>query len=319
MTRLPLERLLNLLFPGTIERKPFIKLDPTDLSWLCTESVRVLKSDPIVIPIEAPVNVVGDIHGQYFDLLELFRRDGIPPGTSYLFLGDYVDRGNNSIETFALLLSLKVKYPRNVWLLRGNHETEDVSRLYGFRYECTERYNETLWINFTNVFKYLPLAAVISERIFCVHGGLSPQLKKVADIEKIKRPVAIGGTGILTDLVWSDPGDHRGYIESERGVSFTFGRDIVENFLRQHDFDLLCRGHQVVPAGYEFPFASKNVLTIFSAPDYCDDSGNDGAMLKVDENLKCKFVVLPSKIRGRPMKGRPPTPGPPRGGARGGY
>jgi serine/threonine-protein phosphatase PP1 catalytic subunit len=183
--------------------------------------------------------------------------------------------------------------------------------LYGFFDECRERYSEKLWESFVRVFQYLPLAAVISERIFCVHGGLSPRLKKVAEIQKIRRPIAIRESveSMPMDLLWADPSnEHSGFAESDRGVSFTFGEDVVERFLEEHDYDLLCRGHQVVPAGYEFPFRSKKVLTVFSARDYAEEFGNDGAMLKVDDSLKCKFVVLPSRMKKKPIRGRPTTP-----------
>jgi serine/threonine-protein phosphatase PP1 catalytic subunit len=307
-----LDRLLGLLLPASVERRAFVRLDLADLQWLCAEATRALGQEPAVLHLDAPINVVGDIHGQYFDLLELLALDAAVPAVSYLFLGDFVDRGRNSIETLALLLALKLRYPARVWLLRGNHETDDVSRLYGFLAECAERYTEALWAAFNDVFRYLPLAAVVSERIFCVHGGLSPALRSVDALQRVRRPVAIGDDGLLADLVWADPSpEHRGFRQSDRGVSFTFGADVAADFLARHDFDLLCRGHQCVPNGYEFPFAEKNVLTIFSARDYCDDAGNDAAVMKVSEDLKCRFLILASRVKERPARQRPRTPPPP--------
>ena len=160
------------------------------------------------------------------------KRCGKPPETKLLFLGDYVDRGRNSIETFAYLLAMKVKYPSEVWLLRGNHETRDISQLYGFWNECTERYGPRLWEKFVDVFSYLPLAAVISNRIFCVHGGLSKGLTNLDTIKNMKRPIDIPDSGPLADLLWADPSnEHDGFEESERGTSYTYGVDVVEEFL----------------------------------------------------------------------------------------
>jgi serine/threonine-protein phosphatase PP1 catalytic subunit len=240
------------------------------------------------------------------------KAGGRPPETSYLFLGDYVDRGHNSVETLSYLLALKIKYPKKIWLLRGNHETTEISRLYGFLAECGIRYSHSLWEKYTEVFRWLPLAAVISERIFCVHGGLSPELTDVQDIARLARPLDIPDQGMLTDLLWADPSnEHMGFMPSERGTSYTFGSDKVEEFLEKHDFDLLCRAHQVVTPGYEFPFHPiQSTLTVFSAPDYCEEFGNRGAMLKVDTALKCSFqFVDPPRSRPQPPSYRPATPG----------
>ena len=144
-----LDMIIRKLYQGKkLERNTEIKISPKDLSWLCNEAINVLSSDTILLQLRAPVNVVGDLHGQFYDLLQYLDKGGKPPSANYLFLGDYVDRGRNSIETFTLLLALKVKYPENVWLLRGNHETPEISRLYGFFTECTERYSKALWDKF---------------------------------------------------------------------------------------------------------------------------------------------------------------------------
>ena len=153
-----------------LPRNTHVKMSQEDLILLCNEAINTLKKDETLLNLEAPITVFGDIHGQFYDLLKFMKCCGKPPETNLLFLGDYVDRGRNSIETFAYLLAMKVKYPDHVWLLRGNHETRDISQLYGFWNECTERYGPRLWERFVDVFSYLPLAAVISNRIFCVHG-----------------------------------------------------------------------------------------------------------------------------------------------------
>ena len=305
------DRILQLLFSATSQpRDTAIKLKLTDLNWLCREAMNVLSKDPILLHLEAPFVICGDLHGQFYDLLEFIKIGGKPPDTKYLFLGDYVDRGRNSIETFSILLALKIKYPEHVYLLRGNHETTEISRLYGFFAECAERYSLDLWNRFNEVFKYLPLAAVISDRIFCVHGGLSPELNDLQQIAEIKRPLVVPDRGLLADLLWADPSnEHKGFCESERGTSFTFGYDVVDEFLKKNDFDLLCRAHQVVPHGFEFPFdPDHSTLTVFSAPDYCEEFGNTAAMLKVDEELRCSFEFVAPPARERRISFRPMTP-----------
>lgn len=227
-------------------------------------------------------------------------------------MGDYVDRGRQSLETICLLLAYKLKYPENFFLLRGNHECSTINRMYGFYDECKRRYNIRLWRTFTDCFNCLPVAAIIDEKIFCMHGGLSPELTNMEQIHRIYRPIEVPDTGLLCDLLWSDPDkDVQNWDENERGVSFVFGPDIVTLFLKKHDMDLICRAHQVVEDGYEF-FAKRQLVTIFSAPNYCGDFDNSGAMMSVDETLMCSFQILkPSDRVGGNNKGRPNTPNKP--------
>jgi serine/threonine-protein phosphatase PP1 catalytic subunit len=152
-----------------------------------------------------------------------------------------------------LLLAYKIKYPENFFLLRGNHECASSNRIYGFYDECKRRYNIRLWKTFTDCFNCLPIAALIDEKILCMHGGLSPELSSLEQIKRIMRPTDVPDTGLLCDLLWSDPDkDVQGWGENDRGVSFTFGQEIVTAFARKHDVDLICRAHQVVEDGYEF-------------------------------------------------------------------
>ena len=184
------------------------------------------------------------MHGQYYDLLRIFEYGGFPPEANSLFLGDYIDRGKQSIESIALLLAYKIKYPENFFLLRGNHECAQINRIYGFYDECKRRYSIKLWKIFTDVFNCLPVSALIDEKIFCMHGGLSPELKTLEQVRNIIRPTDVPDTGLLCDLLWSDP--EKGvqeYGENDRGVSFTFGEDIVKRFTQKHDIDLICRAH----------------------------------------------------------------------------
>ena len=210
----------------------------------------------------------GDVHGQYSDLLRLFEYGGFPPDANYLFLGDYVDRGKQGLEVICLLLAYKVKYPENFFMLRGNHECSSISRIYGFYDECKRRYNIKLWRVFCDVFNCLPFAAIVDEKVFCIHGGPSPELKDMQQIMAIKRPTDIPDVGMLCDFLWSDPdNDVSGWGENDRGVSYTYGTDVVADFLQKFDFDLIVRAHQVVENGYEF-FGKRQLVTVFSAPNY---------------------------------------------------
>ena len=270
-----------------------------ELADLCQRSQEIFLSQPMLLELEAPVNICGDIHGQFRDLLRLFDFRGHPPKSNYLFLGDYVDRGKHSLESIALLLAYKVKYPENFFLLRGNHECENVTRRYGFYDECKRRYSVKLWKTFIDCFNHLPVAAVVGEKIFCCHGGISPKLQSMDQIRGIARPTHVS-KGLLADLLWSDPSHEiSGWAKNDRGISFCFGADVLREFLQKHDFDLVCRGHEVVEDGYEF-FANRQLVTIFSAPNYYGRFDNAGAIMNVDENYVCTFQIMePMKKRRR--------------------
>jgi serine/threonine-protein phosphatase PP1 catalytic subunit len=221
-------------------------------------AIECLKLDPIVLHLSAPLSICGDIHGQFYDLLEFFRIGGRPPDTNYLFLGDYVDRGNNSVEVFSLLLALKVRHPHNVWLLRGNHESAGIARVYGFFSECALPYSQSIWGAFTAVFQWLPFVAIIDGRILCVHGGLSPEMVDIRQLECVKRPVEILSQGMLSDVVSADHcNDHPDFMPSLRGTSYTYRPDVTDMFMRMHGLELICRGHQVVPSGVRLPLQAK--------------------------------------------------------------
>jgi len=256
-------------------------------------ALRALARSPALgSPPDAARPPPGDLHGQYFDLLRLFEYGGFPPESNYLFLGDYVDRGKQSLETICLLLAYKIKYPENFFLLRGNHECASINRIYGFYDECKRRYSIKLWKTFTDCFNCLPVCAVVDEKIICMHGGLSPDLHQLSQISRIMRPTDVPDQGLLCDLLWSDPDkDVKGWGENDRGVSYTFGADVVTSFLDKHDLDLVCRAHQVVEDGYEF-FAKRQLVTVFSAPNYCGEFDNAGAMMSVDDTLMCSFQIL---------------------------
>jgi len=269
-----------------------VQLPAKQITLLCQASRDIFLHQPILLELEAPIKIVGDVHGQYYDLLRLFEYGGFPPEANYLFLGDYVDRGKQSLETVCLLLAYKVKFPENFFLLRGNHECASINRIYGFYDECKRRYSIKLWKTFTDCFNTLPVSAIVDEKILCMHGGLSPEIKNFDQIRRIVRPTDVPDSGLLCDLLWSDPDkDISGWGENDRGVSYTFGPDVVTKFLNKHDLDLICRAHQVVEDGYEF-FARRQLVTLFSAPNYCGEFDNAGAMMSVDDTLMCSFQIL---------------------------
>jgi len=274
-----------------------VQLNEPEIQGLILKSREVFMSQSTLLELEAPIKICGDIHGQYYDLLRLFEYGGFPPEANYLFLGDYVDRGKQSLETICLVLAFKIKYPENFFILRGNHECASINRIYGFYDECKRRYNIRIWKTFTDTFNCMPVAAIIDEKIFTMHGGLSPELQSMDQVRKIMRPTDVPDSGLICDLLWSDPEEGiSGWGENDRGVSFTFGADIVERFLRKHDFDLICRAHQVVEDGYQF-FAKRQLITIFSAPNYCGEFDNSGAMMSVDETLMCSFQILKPAVK----------------------
>lgn len=274
---------------------PIPPLDPQIVTHICHRVREIFARESTLLNVSAPVTVCGDIHGQFSDLLRIFEFCGYPNKTRYLFLGDYVDRGKQSLETIVLLFCFKIKYPNDVFLLRGNHEDASLNRIYGFYDECKRKYSVKMWKTFVEVFNWMPIAALIERRILCMHGGLSPELYELSQINNIQRPLEIPDEGIVCDLLWSDPEKGiAGWKPNDRGVSYIFGADVVRKFVEKNDLDLICRAHQVVEDGYEF-FAGKRLVTIFSAPNYDGAFTNNAAMLVVAPDLTCSFAVLKNK------------------------
>ncbi|KAJ2380325.1 serine/threonine protein phosphatase Pzh1 [Coemansia sp. RSA 2611] len=283
-------RLLDAGFSGKVTKS--VCLRNSEIIAVCHAAREVFLAQPTLLQLAAPVKITGDIHGQYTDLLRLFDKCGYPPHCNYLFLGDYVDRGKQSLETMLLLMCFKIKYPDNFFLLRGNHECANVTRVYGFYDECKRRCNVKVWKAFVNAFNALPVAAVVASKIFCVHGGLSPDLVTMEQVRQLPRPCDVPDHGVLNDLLWSDPSDTAAdWEENERGVSYCFGKSVISEFLRRMDFDLICRAHMVVEDGYEF-FHGRQLVTVFSAPNYCGEFDNSGAVMNVNEELLCSFEIL---------------------------
>ena len=257
----------------------------------------ILKNEDSMLKVSAPLYICGDIHGQYYDLLRVFDILNYPPKSTFLFLGDYVDRGKQSLECLLLLLCLKIKYPTKIFLLRGNHESEALNKIYGFYDECKRRISIKCFKKITNLFNMLPITALINENILCMHGGLSKDLTDLEQLNKIVRPTEIPDDGLLCDLVWSDPSDElsENFGENERNISVTFSKKVVEEFNKNNNLDLICRAHQVVEEGFQF-FAGMQLVTIFTAPNYMGEFDNNGGILEVGEDLLCKIHVLRPSI-----------------------
>ena len=250
-----------------------------------------------MLRVSAPLYICGDIHGQFYDLLRVFEILDFPPKSKFLFLGDYVDRGKQSLECLLLLLCLKIKYPSKIFLLRGNHESEALNKIYGFYDECKRRVSIKCFKKITNLFNILPITALINENILCMHGGLSKDLNNLEQLNKILRPTEIPDEGLLCDLVWSDPSDeiNEDFGENERNISVTFSKKVVEEFTKSNGLDLICRAHQVVEEGFQF-FAGMKLITVFTAPNYAGEFDNNGGVLEVNESLLCRIHVLRPNI-----------------------
>ena len=262
-------------------------LPEEEVKDLCAKAKELFIKEPNIQIVHCPVTVCGDIHGQFHDLLELFKVGGYTPDTNYLFLGDYVDRGCFSVESVSLLLALKLKYPNRIFLLRGNHESRQTSQMYGFYDECFKKYgnNATIWNTFMDLFDLLPLCALIENKILCLHGGLSPNIQTIEEINQLDRKQELPHDGPMSDLLWSDPEEREGWGQSPRGAGFVFGGDISSKFNFTNKLSLICRAHQLQQNGFQWSHEN-NVLTIFSAPNYCYRCGNLAAIMEIDEKYE---------------------------------
>lgn len=283
-------------------------LNEIEVKMLCERAREILIEEDNVQSISAPVTIAGDVHGQLFDLLELMKTGGPLPEVRYLFMGDFVDRGFNSVETLQLLLALKVRWPDRVTLIRGNHECRQITQVYGFYDECMRKYgNANVWRYCTEVFDLLSLGAVIEGQAFCVHGGLSPSINELDHIQTIDRKQEVPHDGAMCDLLWSDPEDVKGWAVSPRGAGYLFGDDIVAQFNHVNNLSLIARAHQLVMEGYRTMFDDR-LVTVWSAPNYCYRCGNVAALLTLDENLERTFKVFNAATDNENMKRarRPP-------------
>ncbi|KAL2210341.1 calcineurin-like phosphoesterase [Sarocladium strictum] len=359
---------------------------------LCEKVKEILMEESNIQPVCTPVTVCGDIHGQFYDLLELFRVAGGMPGetnvqapktattvitsddieppsqitnpklrkkvkpsidgdsigggdgddddaemdaasqsgdsgvevtsapahtssqsaeTRFIFLGDFVDRGYFSLETFTLLMCLKAKYPDRIVLVRGNHESRQITQVYGFYEECQQKYgNASVWKACCHVFDFLVLAAIVDGELLCVHGGLSPEIRTIDQIRVVARAQEIPHEGAFCDLVWSDPEDVETWAVSPRGAGWLFGDKVANEFNHVNGLKLIARAHQLVNEGYKYHFAENSVVTVWSAPNYCYRCGNVASIMSVDNDLSPKFSIfsaVPDDQRHVPASRRGPS------------
>jgi serine/threonine-protein phosphatase PP1 catalytic subunit len=288
-----LDSLIAVLWANRIERRgTHAGVTLEEINWLCRRAQDIFCAEMNVLELTAPITICGDIHAQFHDLLRIFDVAGPPSRTKFLFLGDYVDRGFQGVDTLCLLFAYKIRYPDHIYLLRGNHECTYISQQYGFAAECSRSYpKEKVWELFCDTFNFMPIAAIVGSQIFCVHGGISPNLTSLADIAILQRPQDVPDEGLFCDLLWADPDPEvEQWTENERGTSYCFGRPQAEEFLRAFEFSMIVRAHQAVDDGYEFPFGEEvPVVTVFSAPNYCYEYGNQAAIMQVDANLHHTF------------------------------
>jgi len=301
----PLAR--NLMFPDRLKNKPDWKvirdhlqkegrIAKEDLIKLVNDANKLFKSEGNLLYLEDPLTVVGDIHGQYYDAIKILELGGDPATSKYLFLGDFVDRGSFSIEVLIFLYALKVNYPKTICMLRGNHECRQMTTFFNFRSECLYKYDQEIYDIFMDSFDLMPLACIVNGKFLALHGGLSPELKTIDDIKRIDRFKEPPKQGIFCDLLWSDPVENElGVCESlfrsndVRGCSYFYGNEAVSKFLDQNNLLSVIRAHEAQLEGFKMhTWAGKSdfpvVITIFSAPNYCDVYNNKGAIIQFNNN-----------------------------------
>jgi diadenosine tetraphosphatase ApaH/serine/threonine PP2A family protein phosphatase len=269
------------------------QLSESDTTEIFTLLKDILYQECTIHPLSLPVTICGDIHGQLYDLFELFRISGGPEQNRYVFLGDYVDRGYYSLATFLFLAILKLKHPDRIYLLRGNHECRQVNQIYGFYDECLSLCGHTgLWRACNDVFDLLPIGALIANRIFCIHGGLCPSIALIEEIPLLDRQQELPTNGPLSDLTWGDPEDIECWGVSQRGAGWLFGRRPTSEFCHNNELSLIARAHQMAMAGYQWHFDGEQLVTVWSAPNYMYRSGNAACVLKIGEDFGREFVVF---------------------------
>ena len=288
-----IDELYTLAWKGTLPTQYEIK-------FIMQKAIEILSKEENLIYLSSSITIVGDIHGQFPDLIELFSTGGTVPYTNYLFLGDYVDRGFQSLEVIILLILMKIKYPQRIHLLRGNHESRKTNTEYGFFVECLKKFNNNnskVWLYVNEMFDYLPLAAVIDNKLFCIHGGLSPVIQKIDDIKTLDRVKDIPTEGPIADLVWSDPEENTvGFRVSERGAGYLFGEIVVDKFLYENKMETIVRAHQLCKEGYEILFDGK-IITVWSAPNYMCRIYNYASIMEVDQDLNKFFNIFEDSER----------------------
>jgi len=257
--------------------------------------IKLFKTLPTLVNVDVPqgtkITVCGDVHGQYYDVLNIFEKNGWPSEQNpYVFNGDFVDRGSFAIPVIVTFFCLKLMYPKHFHMTRGNHETITMNNIYGFEGEVMHKYDRTCFQLFTEAFNHLPLAMVLEKKVLIVHGGLfSKDGVTLQDIKKIKRNRQPPESGLMCELMWADPQPFNGRAPSKRGVGLSFGPDVTQRFLEENKLELLVRSHEVKQEGYEVTHGGK-CITVFSAPNYVDQMGNKAAYITFEHDMKPKFT-----------------------------
>eukprot|EP01094_Clydonella_sp_ATCC50884_P017564 TRINITY_DN307_c1_g1_i2.p1 TRINITY_DN307_c1_g1~~TRINITY_DN307_c1_g1_i2.p1 ORF type:complete len:493 (+),score=199.27 TRINITY_DN307_c1_g1_i2:41-1480(+) len=273
-------------------------LHERDLKKLLGLASDIFRSEPNLLELLAPITICGDVHGQLYDLCKLIDTVGGTPGeTKYLFLGDYVDRGNFSVEVVLLLWAYKIVFPDMFFLIRGNHECRHLTEYFTFKEECIKKYSEDVYDMMMESFDALPLSALMNEQFLCVHGGISPSIRTLEDIRTIDRFQETPQAGAMCDLMWADPIEdydedkETTFIFNEaRGCSYAYGYRAVLEFLEKNNLLSLIRAHEAQDAGYKMHLRSAKtgfptVITLFSAPNYLDAYGNKAAVMRYENNV----------------------------------
>ena len=293
------ERIISLIDDiedAVVNKKPDIIIDKEDIEKLCELAKNQLTKSTNILHVNGSTVIVGDIHGNIKDLLSIFKLFGTPEETKFLFLGDYVDRGKYSIYVITVLLAILVKFPESAYMIRGNHEFATINRYYGFYDEIITTYgDDSLWVLFNDVFNNLPLCAILNERVFCVHGGLSPYLHSLSAIEAIRKPLETYlESEIVTDMVWSDPIDttqEGTFTENRRGLGVKYTTESIISFLSENCFSILVRAHQCVMNGVNI-FAENNALTVFSSSEYSPNLHNKSGVVVIKEKGSVQLFSL---------------------------
>jgi protein phosphatase len=283
---------------------PIPTFSGAEIIEIVTRTREVLRQQETLLEVPVPVYIVGDLHGNLIDLIRILLFSGPPPANRFLFLGDYVDRGQFSVEIIALLFALVCKYPGHVFLLRGNHEFVRMNSIYGFKGELLGLYGaagDELYGRINYCFNYLPLAAIVGTDTFCVHGGITPQVTTLRQIRQLTRPIETYDTSMIGDLMWSDPGfDTKDYVRNDRGNGVIFGVSAVRDFLRALGISKVIRAHQVVDSGVE-RFADDTCYTVFSCSNYQDQYDNRCGLIHITAKEELQAFSLP-KIRRLPRQ-----------------
>lgn len=262
---------------------------------LLTSNVELIfQSEPTLLDIESPCTIVGDIHGHILDLFRILKTQGLPDKTRYVFLGDLVDRGEFSVETIALVYLLKILWPQNVFVIRGNHEFDFLASQCGFKKQLLETYSdESIYRHYLSSFSEIPLAIRIDKRMLCVHGGIGPSLFSIKQIANLEKPIFDFGSELIDPLLWSDPNDSvESFEPSSRGTGFFFSESVLDEFLNLSNLNILIRAHECVMEGSEPKFHNK-LITVFSASNYCGIVKNMSAIIKVTAPMEYSFVQFP--------------------------